>query len=274
MPSIGLASVSGAPGVTTLSLALSYTAPTSTLIVEADTSHASSILSGYFQGTVAPDRGILEVAMKASDHRLESKDLWEEVLQIDTDGRQFLMPGIYNPTAARGVNNSVWSSVGDWTRSMSGGVTPIIDFGRLSPQDRRQDLLTSVSHLAIVCQATLPNVLALQGAMDYLSEFLPPEMIDNRLGLILVDQPGITNYTDREISHRLGLRAWGRVKNDRRTAMAFSHGTHELPEGRTDRRKVIRKSPLLKSAQSLHATIKDLVDRDTKIVSPEEVDAL
>lgn len=56
---------------------------------------------------------------------------------------------------------------------MAGGVTPIIDFGRLSPQDRRQDLLTSVSHLAIVCQATLPNVLALQGAMDYLSEFLP-----------------------------------------------------------------------------------------------------
>lgn len=274
MPSIGLTSIAGAPGVTTLALALSYTASTSTLIVEADTSRSSAILSGYFQGTIAPDRGILEVAMKASTHRLEAKDLWEEVLQIDTDGRQYLMPGIYDPTAANGIDHTVWSVLGDWTRSMSGGVTPIIDFGRLTPQDRRQGLLTSVSHLAIVCQATLPNVLALQGALKYLDELLPADMVDSRLGLILVDQPGIGNYTDREIAHRIGLPVWGRLKHDLKTAMAFSHHTRDLPESRADRRKAIRKSPLLRSAQSLHTSFKARDERTAQIITPEGADAL
>ena len=67
MPSIGLASVSGAPrSHNALASPVLHGTDQHTYSWKTDTSHASWILSGYFQGTVAPDRGILEVAMKAS----------------------------------------------------------------------------------------------------------------------------------------------------------------------------------------------------------------
>lgn len=274
MPNLGLASVSGAPGVTTTALALSYTSSSPTLIVEADTSHASSILAGYFQGTVSPDRGLLEIAMQSTDSRVDHTNLWEEVLQIDDDGRQYLLPGIFDPTAATGIDTHVWSLLGDWTRSISTSLTPIIDFGRLAPHDRRQGLLTAVSHLGLVCHATLPNVLALQGALPYIHELLPADMVDSSLGLVLVDQPGIANYSDREISRRLHLPVFGRIKHDVKTAMAFSHRTRDLPEERTDVRKAIRKHALLRSAQSLRSTLTSLAEREASVVQKEGVDAL
>lgn len=274
MPNIGLASVSGAPGVTTTALALSYISTSPTLIVEADTSHASSILAGFLQGTVPPDRGLLEVAMQTTTQRNDGMNLWEEVLQIDDDGRQYVLPGTFDPTAATGIDNHVWSLLSAWIRSMANGLTPIIDFGRLSPHDRRQSLLAGVSHLGIVCHATLPDVLALQGALPYIHELLPADMIDSGLGLVLVDQPGIVNYSDREISRRLHIPVFGRIKHDPKTAMAFSHHTRELPDGRAEVRKAVRKNPLLRSTQSLRSTLDSLAEKEASVVAKEGVDAL
>lgn len=268
MRTIGIASVTGAPGVTTLSLALSYTLPGSSLVLEADTSKASSVLAGYFQGTQPANRGLLELAFRSQQHVLTDQDYWEQVLRLDDD-EQYVIPGLIDPTSARGIDSVIWSRLGVWLSTLSPAITPIIDFGRLTPHDPRASLLESVDHLAIAITPTLPDVLAAQSALGYLRELIPMSKRENCLGLVLVAKPGIQNYSAREITSRLHVPVWAEIPHEPKLAMAFSHHTRDLP-ARGPENKLVRKSSLLRHVHMLTTALEDRENALAEVVEFEE----
>lgn len=268
---IGIASVAGAPGVTALTMALSYTWADSTLIVEADISRASAILGGWYQGSEPATRGLIELAIKASHGPLQPEHFWEEVLQMDD--RQYVLPGLLDPASATSVTPSLWAGLAAWTNSLaSGGLTTLVDLGRLAPDDARATLISSLRRLIVVCPSTLPDILAVHQALPFIRAMLPTGMADTAVGLVLATVPGITNYTGREVREHLQLPVWATIPHDRAAAMRFTHHTRPVPskDGSKAHQRAIRRSKLTRAAHSLsQALTKQITDEDATVLRQE-----
>ena len=67
MALIVLTSASGSPGATTTAVGFALAWPRPVVLVEADPTGGSPILAGYFRGTVAPGRGLIDLALAHRD---------------------------------------------------------------------------------------------------------------------------------------------------------------------------------------------------------------
>jgi hypothetical protein len=63
MALIVLTSSRGAPGVTTIALALALLWPRPSVLLEADVSGSSSVAAGCLRGTLGPQRGLINLAV-------------------------------------------------------------------------------------------------------------------------------------------------------------------------------------------------------------------
>ena len=91
MAIIALTAGSGSPGVSTTTVGLALCWPRPVVLVEADPTGGSGILAGYFQGQVAHDGGLIELAM-AQREDLVAAELPHQLL--DLPGSQArLLPG-------------------------------------------------------------------------------------------------------------------------------------------------------------------------------------
>lgn len=251
-----LASVSGAPGVTTLAVALTTTWPRPSLLVEADTAKASSILPGYFRGETGSTHSLLNLAVAHRQQVLTDEEFWAQIIR--TSFSQFVLPGLPTPAAAPSLT-ALWPLLSRTFPSLShAGIDVIIDLGRLALDDPRTVLARHADLNLTVAGATLPDVAALRPRTDRFDGITPGSGLGETTQLVLVETPaGSFDYPSADISRQVGLPVAARIPYDRPAATVYSHG-------RTESRKS-RRSPFTRAVSALSLTIRDTIAKAQEV---------
>jgi hypothetical protein len=229
MSTILLLSLSGSPGVTTASVALTMTWPRSTLLIEADTSRYSAVMPGYLRAAVPHTRELGELAVTSSAvGSLDINQLWSQTLDLagETEGTidRRLLPGFSNPVAATAMDQ-LWGQLAAAAASLeSGGYDVLIDAGRWMPNDRRAALLDNVDMIVVIIRPTLPDVIAAYKPVEQMRARLAATGRESRVLIVLAQPPSGSRMTSGEIHKALGVAPIGTIAWDPRTAVVFSEG--------------------------------------------------
>lgn len=252
MTLITLVSVSGSPGVSTITLGLSEWWPRPTLVVEADPTGGSGMLAGLFRGEVEPPGGLLEVV---TSHRNGQLRLTPDVLLPLPGGRSQLLPGIRAHTQARSLGG-VWEPLFQALRSLSAetGQDVLIDGGRLGLAGWPEPLVRGSDMTLLVTRSSLPALAAARSWTEALRHDT------GTLGLLVVD-PG-RPYSAREVATWLRVPVFGEIAWDPAAAAVLSDGA---PRPRRFERTVLVRS-LRASVDGLRARTV-AVDDDQKVVN-------
>lgn len=222
MALIVLTSASGAPGVTTSTLALALAWPRPVVLLEADPGGGSAILAGYCRGEVAHDRGLVDLALA---HRA-GDDLATVLptLTMRLPGTTVdLLPGLRSHAQAASVA-PVWDRLTIALTALDrAGTDVLVDAGRLGMTGFPTALLAAADATLLVTRTSLP---ALAGARPWartLRADLAPDGAGHPPGLLLVGEGN--PYTAREISGALGLSVVAALAWDPVAAQTFHLGT-------------------------------------------------
>ncbi|MDO8119708.1 hypothetical protein Q6346_00095 [Isoptericola sp. b490] len=243
MTSLALCSASGAPGVTTTALALTWIWPRvangrGVVLVDADPS-GSGLLGGALRAQVPPDAGLL--ALAADSGPLTVDRFLAHTLALDAGGNRSVLPGISDPVQARALS-TVWSAFDDLAVDLHlAGVDTVVDAGRLGHRSEPSELLADADVVAIALDPTVAASVAVAAALRPLTAMRAPR----RAPVPFVVGEG-RPYTAREIESALGVDV-ATVALDSRAATALGAG--EPGEGRLDR------SVLLRSVRALAETL-------------------
>ena len=218
MSVLALASVAGAPGVTTTAVALALAWPRPVVLVEADPVGASAVLPGLLRGAARHDRGILDAAVAARSGTLAG--VLPELLIDLPGGNARLLAGLARPEQAATMTR-YWPLLAPALAEASTalGVDVILDAGRLSQAGAAMPALGTADRVLLVTRTHLP-------ALHVLRAWLPTvrsALVDPaRLGLLLVGegQP----YRAGEVSRTLGVPVAGVLPDDPDPAAAYSRG--------------------------------------------------
>lgn len=230
MSTVLMLSLAGSPGVTTAALAMTMSWPTSSMLIEADTSRYSSILPGYLRGQVAHTRSIGELAVASNNSgSLDINAVWAQTIslaeQTDDGPQRLLVPGFKDPATARAMD-PVWGQLGAAAASFEGmGTDVIFDAGRWNVRDTRSALLALADIVVIVARPTLADVLAVHRRLPGLREELAANGRTATMTMLLVDSAHGPRRATDDIRRTLGLDQVGRLPWDEKTAAVFSDGT-------------------------------------------------
>lgn len=250
MAVIALASFSGAPGVTTTALALSFAWHRPALLVEADTAKTSSVLLGYLRGQQPHAKGMTQLAIAQQNGTLTADEVMEQRLPLT--GERDVILGFTNVSAGQGMN-SLWGSLGTVLSTLdSAGTDVIVDLGRLSARDPRIPLLQIADSVLLVMHPSLPDIFATAAAATELREQLAAAGHGEYLDLLLVDTPFET-WNRSEVSKHLRAEVAAEIKHDPRAAATFSIGL-EPP-------KKFLTSGYIRSIRAAQATITQRIAR-------------
>lgn len=167
-------SLAGAPGVTTAATAFAVHSARPTLLIEADTQNASSMMPGLLRSNFRPqDGGIEKVIAAATSGVLSRSDLFnpEYALSIPLHNFQNLsdfplpslpeghrlwaVPGFFHLNLAEGAG-SVWPRLAPILQSVSdGGVDVVIDLGRVSHNDARLALIDTADFVIFCVEKSM-----------------------------------------------------------------------------------------------------------------------
>jgi len=226
---IALTAASGSPGVstTTVGLGLGWLRPV--VVVEADPTGGSGILAGYFQGQVAHDGGLIELAM-AQREDLVAAELPHQLL--DLPGSQArLLPGSRSHAQA-GTLTTLWPVLLDALRDLADtGQDVLVDAGRLGLEGSPTPVLYGADLTVVLTRSTLPAVMAATSWAETLRD--QTEATATRVGVVVVGEGH--PYSGREVADALGLPLVGTLPWDRRTAAVLSRA-----HGRFGRRAPLR----------------------------------
>lgn len=158
MALIVLASASGSPGVTTTALGIALVWHRPVVLVDADPVGGSSLLAGYFQGTVSDDDAMVHLVLARRDGRLA------EVLPHT----MFTIPGTYvsllpgpKSHAQAGSLSELWGALAYELRALEQtGQDVIVDAGRLGMVHSPQALIRSADLALLVSRTDLPALAA------------------------------------------------------------------------------------------------------------------
>lgn len=238
---IGLVAGTGAPGVTTSTLALASVWPGQVLVAECDPA-GGSVLAGYLRGSVEPARGLYDLVL-ADRRRGIPGELAEQLLDLgpgetgDRSGTgRWLLPGLTSPAHAAAVV-PLWDRLGAALTRL--GVPVLADCGRVPALHAPTPLLRHATTVVLVVRPTLASVAAARPRVQLLLDDLPGVAAgDQRLvALVVGDGP----YPAREVGHVLDLPVIGSLPADPRAAAVYS-------DGATPRRDHAR-SALLRAAR-------------------------
>jgi hypothetical protein len=235
-----LVSAGGAPGVTTAALALALTWPSPVIVAECDPS-GGDILAGLLGGRVPARQGLMEHAIEAGHGpHAAGAILASQLVPLDADGRQLLLPGITDPRQATGLA-SAWPALAAALAAQHADV--IADCGRLDAGDGQPlPVLLAARHVAVVLRPSLRQVWAARSRVDMLTRLLGGT---ERLTLLLTG-PG--PHSAREIADALGVPVAARLADDARTAAVLS-------DGAGGRRKLVA-GQLIRTARTAGHTIR------------------
>jgi hypothetical protein len=250
MSLILLASVSGAPGVTTTALNLALSWPRRAMVVEADLSRPSSILPGMYRGQLDHSRGITPLAIAHQRGSLQVKDLWAQTTQFAKD--RYVLPGFATAAAAAGSTAAFWGQFGQALAGAEGaGTDVIVDAGRIGVADPRLPLLQQADLVVVLTRPLLPDLAAIASRTEELTAALEAVGHAERLRAVLVESE-FRIYTDKEIATVMKLPILATLPWHPRTAAVVSLG--ESPSKATSHSTLTRETAFLANAmiQAIH----------------------
>lgn len=232
---IAVCSLSGAPGVTTLALALAgvWPGPEPVRVVEADSSGGDLAM----RWRLPPWPGLVDLAAAArpgQDHETSSMAAAVQVLPGGV--RVCVAPS----TADRSAGALELLAANPKALEVQGEVT-VVDLGRVAPGTDAAStiLLESADAVVLVTSGEPAHLKRVKEAAGELFVLAP------RVGLAVVD----TDRRPKEIVEALRLPVWARVPHDPKTAAFVNGRAHPL---RTHRRRLFVAARTL--AHQLHET--------------------
>lgn len=222
MTIISLASVRGAPGVTTTALGLALHWPRPVLLIEADMSASSAILAGYFGGQRANDRGLIDVAI-GHRHGSLTKALQDAQIEIPGSQHARMIAGLAHAEQASALTGA-WSAIATELRSLEGeGIDVIVDAGRVGAAYSPEALTNTSDVSLLVTRTTLPAVAAVASRGKVLKKATDNGQGPSSLGLLIVGdgQP----IDARQIAELTEIPLVASVPSDPAAAAVLSDGT-------------------------------------------------
>lgn len=239
---LGIGSLSGAPGATTLACALAASWDTRrVLVLEADP----------WGGTLAArfaldpnDPTILGLAA-ASRHGLDEEAVWRHTQELPIG-----VPAVLAPTSPTEITRALREFVpriSEFRRELP-EVDVIVDVGRIVPTGVSAQLVRALDGI-VVC--VHPTFEALQPLLYRLDEFTGVPVAVVAVG----DGPYGPSEIDRVIRDRSSNAAWlvGAIPSDRRGAAAFN--------GAGGSARTLRRSSLVRSARQVGEALRSAVAR-------------
>ncbi|MFE3452491.1 hypothetical protein ACFXJ8_26570 [Nonomuraea sp. NPDC059194] len=252
-----LMSPGDSPGVTTTALAVSYAWGGRALLAECDPK-GGNVLQGFLTGRLGGIHGgLLELAM-AIAHNPNPAVLWEHVIPLDQDVREWLLlPGIRDPRHAPQLDMA-WDPIVDVLEAATEDVVDVIaDVGQIGRPDTPMKLVARTSLAVMLLRPTLRQITAAKPRLDALGRYVGTN-VPVALGLI-----GQGDYSDKQISQILyGLPIIGRIPHDPRSASLLSDGKQS--------RRLIRINSLMRGAAKLAAAMREHAQ---KVVIDDSVEA-
>ncbi|MEA5457294.1 hypothetical protein SPF06_21465 [Sinomonas sp. JGH33] len=229
MATILLLSLSGSPGATTAGLALAQAWERSVILAEVDTSHSSSVLSGYLRGQVPwQPANVVNLAVAAARHgSISHNDVWAQLRPLDADtvdqATRYLLPGVVDPRTSTGLGR-IWADLGQAAETFdSAGIDVLFDAGRWDVDDPRTPLLHSADAVLVVARPSLSATFAIHARLAEIQASLKSVGHTKHLMLLAVDDPH-TGYTATEVAATLQLPLIASLPHDPASAAVYSDG--------------------------------------------------
>lgn len=222
MAIVAATSVSGAPGVSTMMTGLALQWPRPCLLVEADPTGGSNMMAGFFQGQVAHDGGLIELAMAQRQGEVAA-ELPRQLLDLP-DSQAKLLPGSRTHGQA-GSLTALWPALLDALRDLDAtGQDVLVDAGRLGLDGSPKPLLYGADLTLLVTRSTLPALIAARSWAETLREETTGTA--TQVGVVVAGEGH--PYSAREVADALQLPLVAAVAWDRRTAAVISraHGSY------------------------------------------------
>jgi len=215
MAVIALTSASGSPGVTTTALGLAMSWPRPVVLVEADPTGGSGLLSGFFRGTREYDAGLIELAWSAVD----LADALASVVRPIEDTRVWFVAGTRSHQQAGGLRE-LWEPLAEALADLeSTGHDVLVDAGRLGLAGSPEPLLAHADLTLLLTRTRLP---ALSAARSW-TESIRHEAIGLGHPVVLLVGEG-QPYRAAEVSKVLGLPVLGGIADDPDAAAVYHRG--------------------------------------------------
>lgn len=178
-----LTSLVGSPGVSTLAAAWARHSPRPTLIVEADVTGGSTLLTGIFKGEIDHTTGL--TALASIGHEAYIDAIWEQSIKLPEEQDRWLLPGIGRGTHASAAR-AVWSPLAAALNQLSreGGLDVIVDAGRLGTAHSPWPLIDEADAVLLVVDASLRALTSLSVALPPLRADLDLSGSHRRLGIV------------------------------------------------------------------------------------------
>lgn len=224
MAVIALTSLTGSPGVTAATVAMAMHWPRRVLLVEADVSAGSAIMSGFLRGMHPHTTSIL--ALGAARGRENLVDvLFGQVLALDEAGDKLLLPGISDP-AQGALLAPAWSDIASALATLDGaGMDVVIDTGRARTTIHgAAPLLLHADAVLVLTSTHLPDLVATRSHLPALRQDLAQHGTGtDTLALALVDTGP---WSRKEIATQIDpTPIVGTLKHDPKAASVYAHGT-------------------------------------------------
>lgn len=215
---LALTSVTGAPGTTTTALALLFAWPRPVILLEADISRPSALLSGYYRGGTEGGWGLPALIRAAHADALTIETVMQQVRPL-AEG-QLVIVGLESTGQAEGARH-YWSSIAATLTAVANtGWDLIIDAGRFGPSCPAP-LLAAADLLAVVSGTRLPDVDALQDAAGTLTALFGDG--GARTVGALITRPG-QPLPAPDTAHATGLPLLSTIAEDATAAAFLSSG--------------------------------------------------
>lgn len=220
MPIFTLTSASGSPGVTTTALALAMTWPRPVTLVEADPTGGSSVLAGFFRGTV-DHPGLLQLVVAQRQGLLGA--LLPSLLMPVEGTQAKLLAGTRSHEQAVGLE-TIWTPLLGVLRELVDGTGQdvIVDAGRLGLDGCPMPLIVGADVTVLVVGSSLPAVAAARSWAVSLQERATCPL---RVLVVGEGQP----YAAREVAGALGLQLLGVIPFQPAHAAVFAQGADYPP---------------------------------------------
>ena len=258
MALITLVSASGSPGVTTTALALALAWPRPVLLVEADPTGGSALLTGYWRGQ-RDHAGLLELVM-AERHGVLADALPRMVIPIEgTDVA--VVAGTKSHEQAPGLVR-LWDPLLGVLQGLS-GQDVIVDAGKLGNEFSPKPLIRFSDVTLLVTHSNLPALAAARSWARTLADEIVP---GHDAKIVLVGEG--RKYRAAEIAKTLVLPGLASVEWDPARAEVFSLGA-PFPAarfgGEQGAERAFEQSRYLRSVRSLATTLAKTGAADDKV---------
>ncbi len=240
MALIVLTSASGSPGATTTAVGLALAWPRPVVLVEADPTGGSPVLAGYFRGTVAPDRGLIDLALAHRDGHVAAAppgtlmpippsapipahipNPGPDPVTVRERGA-WLLPGIRGHAQARSLT-PVWEPLADaFTGLERNGQDVIVDAGRLGLTGSPGPLIRGGDLTLLTVRTDLVSLSGARAWAQTLREDHETAGATGTLGLLLIGEK--RPYAAGDVSKVLGLPVAAGLAWDPVAAAVFCHG--------------------------------------------------